>query len=76
MKKHDTVNSRLIAILIFALGMFILVLGAICLFAQIRDLGLIVIIMAEGFWFLSWRVSAYKYLRNDIIVRSSYDRYC
>ncbi len=57
MKKHDTVNSRLIAILIFALGMFILVLGAICLFAQIRDLGLIVIIMAGGFWFLSWRMT-------------------
>ena len=57
MKKHDTVNSRLIAILIFALGMFILMLGTICLFAQLRDLGLIVVIMAGGFRFLSWRMT-------------------
>ena len=57
MKKHDTVNSRLIAILIFALGMFILVLGVICLFAQLRGLSLIVFVMSAAFWFFSWRMT-------------------
>ena len=57
MNEHNADNSRLIAVLIFALGMLSLILNVICLFAQLRGLSWIVFVMSAAFWFFSWRMT-------------------
>ena len=57
MDKHNFGMSDLISVLVFVFGLAILVLGAVCLFMQLRDLTMVVVFIALGFAFLSWRIT-------------------
>ena len=57
MDKQTFGLSDLISVLVFAFGLIILVLDAVCLFMQLRDLTMVVVFMALGFALLSWRMT-------------------